>query len=125
LIGVIIATHGKLAEQFVKLAEMIIGPQQDLEPVCFLPGEGYNCLEEKIEKALQKIGSGKDVLFLVDLFGGSCFNLCHLKFQKQEQVKIICGVNLPMVLEICLSRKSKGLEDLAKIALEKGRGGIR
>ncbi|MBU5592452.1 mannose/fructose/sorbose PTS transporter subunit IIA [Clostridium sp. MSJ-4] len=125
MLGIIIGTHGRFSEELLKTSEMIFGKQENIETVTFEPGEGSEGLVAKYEAALQKLDREKGVLFLVDLFGGSPFNAASRIAINNENMDILTGVNLPMLLEIYGLRETLSLEDIVSIGESSGKEGIR
>jgi PTS system mannose-specific IIA component len=91
---------------------MILGDQENVIAVTFNPGEGLDDLAEKYQKALEELNTDNGVLFLVDLFLGSPFNAAANLISTKNQMDIITGVNLPMLIECFIQRGSSDLETL-------------
>ncbi|MFH1612875.1 MAG: PTS sugar transporter subunit IIA [bacterium] len=125
MIGIIVVTHGNLSIELIQSTEMIIGKQSYLESVSFLKSDGCEVLQQKINQSIKKIGEEKEIIFFVDIYGGSCFNMCQLELQKRKNVRIVSGVNLPMLLEVCLYKNSKNIDELVNISITKGQKGIK
>ena len=125
MISVIIGTHGTFSEEILKSAEMIFGAQENVGSVSFKPGEGVENLVEKYNELISKLGSTDGVLFMVDLFGGSPFNAASLIAMKNDNMEIVAGVNLPMILETLGSREFSSLSELLVIAENSGKEAIR
>ena len=100
MISVIIGTHGIFSEEILKSAEMIFGTQENVGSVTFKPGEGVDDLVEKYNKLISELDCKDGVLFMVDLFGGSPFNAASILAMKHDNMEIVTGVNLPMILEV-------------------------
>jgi len=96
MVGVVVASHGKLAEELIRTAEGVVGPVANVEGVAVSAAEPDP--RGRIEKAISKVDDGHGVLLLTDLFGGSPTQLC-LSFLADRKVEVITGVNLPMVLK--------------------------
>lgn len=106
MIGIIIATHGEFAQGIKQSGAMIFGEQEKVEAVTFMPNEGPEDLKRKLHKAIEKVDA-EEVLFLVDLWGGSPFNQANLLFEEQPQSRaIVAGLSLPMLIEAYASRFS-------------------
>jgi mannose PTS system EIIA component len=125
MISVIIGTHGTFSEEILKSAEMIFGAQENVGSVSFKPGEGIENLVEKYNELISKLDSTDGVLFMVDLFGGSPFNAASLIAMKHDNMEIVTGVNLPMILETLGSRDFSSLSELLAIAENSGKEAIR
>ena len=125
MISVIIGTHGMFSEEILKSAEMIFGAQENVGIVTFKPGEGIENLVEKYNKLIGELDCADGVLFMVDLFGGSPFNAASIIAMKNDNMEIVTGVNLPMILETLGSRDFSSLSELLAIAENSGKEAIR
>ena len=125
MISVIIGTHGMFSEEILKSAEMIFGTQENVGSVTFKPGEGVENLVEKYNKLISELDCTDGVLFMVDLFGGSPFNAASIIAMKNDNMEIVAGVNLPMILETLGSRDFSSLSELLAIAENSGKEAIR
>ncbi|OPJ56152.1 PTS system mannose-specific EIIAB component [Clostridium chromiireducens] len=125
MISVIVGTHGMFSEEILKSAEMIFGGQENVASVTFKPGEGVDNLVEKYNKVINELDSKDGVLFMVDLFGGSPFNAASIIAMKHENMEIVTGVNLPMILEVLGSRDFSSLSELLEIANNSGKDAIK
>ena len=125
MISVIIGTHGMFSEEILKSAEMIFGTQENVGSVTFKPGEGIEDLVEKYNKLISELDCTDGVLFMVDLFGGSPFNAASIIAMKHDNMEIVTGVNLPMILETLGSRDFSNLSELLAIAENSGKEAIR
>jgi PTS system mannose-specific IIA component len=125
MISVIIGTHGMFSEEILKSAEMIFGKQENVGIVTFKPGEGIEDLVEKYNKLISELDCADGVLFMVDLFGGSPFNAASIIAMKHDNMEIVAGVNLPMILETLGSRDFSSLSELLAIAENSGKEAIR
>lgn len=126
-IAIIIATHGVAAEQLLKTTEMLIGEQSDVATIDFVPGENAETIMGKYqEKLANELSHCDQVLFLVDTWGGSPFNAANRVSEGKENMDIVTGVNVPMLVETFMARDDNpSLEELVAIALETGRLGVR
>ena len=93
--------------------------------VTFKPGEGVEDLVEKYNKLISELDCTDGVLFMVDLFGGSPFNAASIIAMKNDNMEIVTGVNLPMILETLGSRDFSSLSELLAIAENSGKEAIR
>lgn len=112
MIGVIVAAHGDLASALLRSAESIVGPIPGVASVDVYDSDTRQTIEAKIEAALEKVGGEGKVLFLTDIFGGSASNLA-CGFRDRYDLRVLTGVNLPMLLEVATHRDE---EDLGKLA---------
>ena len=106
MVGIIIASHGEFAAGIKQSGSMIFGEQEKVEAVVFMPSEGPDDLQRKLQEAIVKVDS-EEILFLVDLWGGSPFNQANKLFEEApEHRAIVAGLNLPMLIEAYASRFS-------------------
>ncbi|QWQ38564.1 mannose/fructose/sorbose PTS transporter subunit IIA [Gemella sp. zg-570] len=126
MVGIIIASHGDFALGIKKSAAMIFGEQEKVEAVTFMPNEGPEDLKRKLHKAIAKFGT-EEVLFLVDLWGGSPFNQANILLEESPETRaIISGINLPMLIEIYASRLTMTkAHDIAKAILLKSQESVK
>ncbi|EGF8359275.1 hypothetical protein IDG34_002637 [Escherichia coli] len=102
-IAIVIGTHGWAAEQLLKTAEMLLGEQENVGWIDFVPGENAETLIEKYNAQLAKLDTTKGVLFLVDTWGGSPFNAASRIVVDKEHYEVIAGVNIPMLVETLMA----------------------
>ncbi|WP_432330471.1 mannose/fructose/sorbose PTS transporter subunit IIA [Yersinia enterocolitica] len=98
-IAIIIGTHGVAAEQLLKTTEMLIGEQENVAYIDFVPGENADTLVEKYTAKLEGLETSAGVIFLVDTWGGSPFNAASRIVTDKENYEVIAGVNIPMLVE--------------------------
>jgi PTS system mannose-specific IIA component/PTS system mannose-specific IIB component len=104
---------------------MIFGDQENVGSVTFKPGEGVENLLEKYNKLINELDCTDGVLFMVDLFGGSPFNAASIIAMKHDNMEIVTGVNLPMILETLGSRDFSNLSELLAIAENAGKEAVK
>lgn len=126
-IAIIIATHGVAAEQLLKTTEMLIGEQENVATIDFVPGENAETIMTKYQEKLSTtLAHCNEVLFLVDTWGGSPFNAANRVIGDNTNMDIVTGVNVPMLVETFMARDDgPSLQELVNIALETGRTGVR
>ncbi|KAF6655958.1 PTS mannose transporter subunit IIAB [Enterobacteriaceae bacterium EKM102V] len=125
-IAIVIGTHGWAAEQLLKTAEMLLGEQENVGWIDFVPGENAETLIEKYETQLAKLDTTQGVLFLVDTWGGSPFNAASRIVVDKPQYEVIAGVNIPMLVETLMARDDNPtLAELVAVAVETGRDGVK
>ena len=99
-IGIILASHGEFAKGVRQSGSMLFGNPEKVEVITFMPGEGPEDLSKKYQEAIEKFSPEDQILFLVDLWGGSPFNEANRIFeQNQETTGIIAGLNLPILIQ--------------------------
>jgi PTS system mannose-specific IIB component len=125
-IAIVIGTHGWAAEQLLKTAEMLLGEQENVGWIDFVPGENAETLIEKYTAQLEKLDTSKGVLFLVDTWGGSPFNAASRIVVDKENYEVIAGVNVPMLVETFMARDDNpSFDELVALAVETGSEGVK
>lgn len=125
-IAIVIGTHGWAAEQLIKTAEMLLGEQENVGWIDFVPGENAETLIEKYNAQLAKLDTDQGVLFLVDTWGGSPFNAASRIVVDKEHHEVVAGVNIPMLVETLMGRDDDpSFDDLVAVAVEAGREGVK
>ena len=125
-IAIVIGTHGWAAEQLLKTAEMLLGEQENVGWIDFVPGENAETLIEKYNAQLSKLDTSKGVLFLVDTWGGSPFNAASRIVVDKEHYEVVAGVNIPMLVEAFMARDDNpSFDELVALAVETGREGVK
>ena len=117
MIGILIVTHGELANELLRTAQEIVGKLPRVEAVSIHAAEQIEKARKKIEAVLQRVNDGSGVLILTDLFGGTPSNLV-LSYLEAGKVEVVTGVNLPMLMKLPSFREERDLRALAdKLAL--------
>jgi PTS system mannose-specific IIA component len=124
MIGVVVVSHGRLADEFVAAAEHVLGPQRQLRSVAIGPQDDMEARRRDILDAARAVDDGAGVVILTDMFGGTPSNLA-ISVIGEGRIEVVAGVNLPMLIKLCEVRARKGLEDAARDAQEAGRRYIR
>ncbi|EOL8999876.1 PTS mannose transporter subunit IIAB [Cronobacter sakazakii] len=125
-IAIVIGTHGWAAEQLLKTAEMLLGEQENVGWIDFVPGENAETLIEKYNAQLEKLDTSKGVVFLVDTWGGSPFNAASRIVVDKPHYEVVAGVNIPMLVETLMARDDDpAFDELVAIAVETGREGVK
>ena len=120
MIGLVLVTHGRLAAEFITAMEHVVGPQEAIEAVCIGPDDDMEERRKDIAKAIQSVDRDKGVIILTDMFGGTPSNLAN-SLMKTENVEVIAGVNLPMLIRLEGARKAMGVHAAVAAAREAGR----
>ncbi|XXJ19746.1 PTS sugar transporter subunit IIA [Desulfovibrio caledoniensis] len=123
VIGVVLVTHGTFGETLLQAAETVMGPQENCLAVGVDVNRGVDETLEGVRKAIHSLEQGKGVLALTDLFGGSPTTM-SLSLMKSENLEVITGVNLPMVVA-ALQARSMALPELADKVMNAGQQGIK
>jgi PTS system mannose-specific IIA component len=120
MIGIVLVTHGALAQEFKSALEHVVGPQEQVETVCIGPDDDMEVRREDIIKAVKAAGTGDGVVILTDMFGGTPSNLA-ISVMKSVEAEVIAGVNLPMLVKLARVRSDKDIKSAVSIAAEAGR----
>lgn len=126
MIGLIVCTHGKFAEEVVRSSEMMFGKQDNLQYVNFELGESTDGLVEKYQAAIGNLDGKEGILFLVDLFGGSPYNAASRIVATEPNMDIVTGVSLPMLLSVYEARfATVSVAEAVDCALQSGSSAIK
>ena len=120
MIGLILVTHGRLAEEFLVALEHVVGPQQQVATVCIGPRDDMESRRKEIANAIKQVDTGMGVVILSDLFGGTPSNLA-ISLLDAGRVEVIAGVNLPMLIRLDSARKCMDVKAAVAAAREAGR----
>ncbi|WP_273888900.1 PTS sugar transporter subunit IIA [Rubrobacter naiadicus] len=121
MVGLVVVAHGDLAASLLESAALIAGEPERAAAVGFGMEEGPDALREKVLAEVERLGG--EVLFLVDLPGGTPSNVCA-RIALERNLRVVSGVNLPMLVELLLVEEGETLDGAAKVALEAGRDGV-
>ncbi|WP_404382865.1 PTS sugar transporter subunit IIA [Caenispirillum salinarum] len=120
MIGMVLVTHGRLAEELVAALEHVVGPQEQISTVCIGPDDDMEQRRADILERVAQVDTGAGVVLLTDMFGGTPSNLA-ISIMDKAKVEVIAGVNLPMLIKLASVRGSKDLADAVAAAQEAGR----
>ena len=120
MIGVVLVTHGRLAEEFISALEHVVGKQSQMVASCIVSDDDMEDCRLKILAATQGVDSGDGVILLTDMFGGTPSNLA-ISVMDKVNVEVIAGVNLPMLIKLTSVRDSLPLAEAVASAQESGR----
>ena len=123
MIGLILVTHGRLAEEFVAAMQHVVGRQEAVKTVCIGPNDDMEARRIEIAAAIGEVDAGEGVIILTDLFGGTPSNLAISLMQKGK-VEVIAGINLPMLIRLAKARGCMGLGKAVVAARDAGRNYI-
>lgn len=124
MIGLVIVTHGNLADEFVAALEHVVGPQKMIETVCIGPDDQMDNRRQDILDAVAAADTGAGVIVLTDMFGGTPSNLA-ISILKEANIEVIAGVNLPLLVKLAGVRKSADLQTAVGEAYHAGRKYIK
>ena len=120
MIGLVIVTHGRLAEEFVSAMEHVVGPQTAVKAICIGPEDDMERRRSDILKACAAVDDGEGVILLTDMFGGTPSNLA-ISVMEQTHAEVIAGLNLPMLIKLASVRTRDDLDACVAHAQEAGR----
>lgn len=123
MIGLILVTHGRLADQFVEAMEHVVGAQEAVETVCIGPHDDVEQRRSEIAEKIARVDSGNGAIVLTDLFGGTPSNLA-ISLLDAGRVEVIAGINLPMLIRLAGARKSMDVVAAVNAGREAGRNYI-
>ena len=123
MIGLILVTHGALAEEFVQAMQHVVGRQSDIMAICIGPNDDMEKRRKEIADAIRRVDSGKGVIVLTDLFGGTPSNLA-ISLMQAGRVEVIAGINLPMLIRLAKARDTMSVRDATIAARDAGRNYI-
>ena len=125
-IAVVITTHGHAAKALLATAEMIIGEQDNVRCVDFVPGENGEVLAGKIRAAAAELDTSAGLLLLVDLWGGTPFNASSGIAHDDANTEVVTGVNVPMLVSVLMEREDiAALPELTALAQREGADGVK
>ena len=127
MVGIILASHGDFAKGILQSGSMIFGEQENVKAVTLMPSEGPDDIKAKMKDAIASFDSQDEVLFLVDLWGGTPFNQANSLFEEhKDKWAIVAGMNLPMVIEAYAARLSmESAQEIASSIIESSREGVK
>ncbi|HLN24699.1 MAG TPA: PTS sugar transporter subunit IIA [Patescibacteria group bacterium] len=120
MIGMVLVTHGRLADELVAALEHVVGPQPNVATVCIGPEDDMEQRRMDILQSTAKVDDGSGVVVLTDMFGGTPSNLA-ISIMDKAKVEVIAGVNLPMLIKLASVRHHENLNDAVSSAQEAGR----
>ena len=123
LINIVVVSHGNLGGALIRAAELITGPAEGLYAVALLPGDSPEGFDRRLTATMDSL-VGQETLVLIDLFGGTPYNVAAHQVLKAN-VECVTGANLPMLLELIMTREDASLPELAASITQVGRESIR
>ena len=120
MIGMVLVTHGRLAEEFVAALEHVVGPQKNVASVCIGPEDDMEEHRKKILESINEVDDGSGVALMTDMFGGTPSNLA-ISIMGKADIEVVAGVNLPMLIKFASVRETESLADAVASAQDAGR----
>jgi PTS system mannose-specific IIA component len=123
MIGLVLVTHGRLAEEFEHAMQHVVGKQDAVATVCIGPNDDMEARRKEIAEAVKAVDGGSGAIILTDLFGGTPSNLA-ISLMQAGKVEVIAGINLPMLIRLAKARTKLGLVEATAAARDAGRNYI-
>ncbi len=120
MIGIVLVTHGRLADEFAAALEHVVGPQDQISTVCIGPSDDMEQRRQDILASIAAVDDGDGVVALTDMFGGTPSNLA-ISVMNEAKVEVIAGANLPMLVKLASVRATRPLADVVELAQDAGR----
>ena len=120
MIGIVVVSHGKLARELVAATEHVVGEQERFRSISIEVEDDIEARRDQIRETAKSCDTGKGVIILTDMFGGTTSNLA-MSVMSAGHIEVLSGVNLPMLIKLAEVRGELGLKDAAKTAAEAGR----
>jgi PTS system mannose-specific IIA component len=125
MIGLVLVAHGPLPEALLESAAMIAGEFEQIAKLALMPGDSLEELVDRLRAAAEEVDSGDGVLILLDLIGGTPSNAATMVTQQREKTCAVSGVNVPMLLEVLLTRQYQAdVKSLTETAYSSGIQGV-
>jgi PTS system mannose-specific IIA component len=124
MIGIVIVTHGRLAQEIISAVEHVVGPQTHLRAVCIGPEDDMERRRREIAAAAKAVDGGDGTVIATDMYGGTPCNLA-LTLLEKDKIEVLAGANLPSLIKLCNVRSRLPLEAAVKQAIDAGRKYMR
>ncbi|HXL99485.1 MAG TPA: PTS sugar transporter subunit IIA [Rhizomicrobium sp.] len=124
MIGIVVITHGRLAQEFISAMEHIVGPQTHLRAVCIGPEDDIEKRQHELAAAAKSVDLGKGVVLVTDMYGGTPCNLA-LTLLKPGKIEVLAGANLPGIIKLVNVRAKLPLDQAVQAAIDAGRKYMR
>jgi PTS system mannose-specific IIA component len=123
VIGILVVSHGGLAEALISSAQFLVGNLPRIKGVSISPGDGLEEVKDRVQQKIIEVEDGDGVLILMDLLEGTPTNLT-LSLLQDEKVEVVTGVNMPMLLTLSSYRKGRSLKEIGRLVKRSGRRSI-
>ncbi len=120
MIGIVLVTHGRLANEFRSAVEHVMGPQEQMETISIEPQDNIDSRRLEIIAAVKRVNSGDGVAILTDMFGGTPSNLA-ISVMNEPHIEVVAGINLPMLVKLATVRGEMPLAEAVTQAQAAGR----
>ncbi len=119
MIGMVLVTHGRLADEFVAATEHVVGAQEQMKAICIGPDDDMEKRRVDIMDAIKEVDTGEGVVLLTDMFGGTPSNLA-ISLLDKDRIEVVAGINLPMLIKLASVRIKSSLQESVKAAKDAG-----
>jgi len=123
MVGILVISHGRLAEALISSVEFLVGNLHRIKGVSIWPKDQEKEVKDRIKKKMAEVNDGEGVVILTDILGGTPTNLSLSCFES-EKVEVVTGVNLPMLLTLSSYRKGRSLKEIGRLVKKSGRRSI-
>jgi mannose PTS system EIIA component len=120
MIGIVLVTHGRLADELRSALEHVVGTQSQIEAIAIGPDDDIAQRREQIIKSVHEVDTGEGVVVLTDMFGGTPSNLA-ISVMERGRIEVLAGVNLPMLVKLASIRRDASLDTAVQQAQDAGR----
>ena len=124
MIGIVLVTHGRLAQEIIAAMEHMVGPQPQLRAVCIGPEDDVERRQREIAAAAHSVDTGSGTVLVTDMYGGTPCNLA-LTLLQRDKIEVLAGANLPSLIKLIDIRGKLPLEQAVKEAVDAGRKYMR
>lgn len=128
MIGILVVGHGKFAEGLIDNSKLIVGNQENIDFASLNSGDSVDEFDEIVSEKIIKLFDKDGLIIFTDIYGATPFNSCCRVISNKDvddNVKIISGVSVPMLITAILERSGNNLEELKKLIIESGKEGIK
>ncbi|GBQ13569.1 PTS sugar transporter subunit IIA [Swaminathania salitolerans] len=120
MIGIVLVTHGSLAQSLLEIVTHVVGPQAQIATLGVLPDDDVVIARARLTAAIRAVDSGDGVLLLTDIFGSTPSNVA-LSLRVEGRIEVLAGVNVPMLVKLAKTRRTLNLAECAELATLAGR----
>jgi PTS system mannose-specific IIA component len=120
MIGLVLVTHGRLADEFLAALEHVVGPQTAIATVAIGAEDDLESRRNDIMKAIAGVDAGQGVIIVTDMFGGTPSNLA-ISLMQPGRIEVLAGLNLPMLVKLARNRPNAALDTLVVQGQDAGR----
>ncbi len=123
MVGILIISHGRLAEALISSVQSLVGDLERIRGVSIWPKDSGEEIKQRIRSNMAEVNDGSGVVILTDILGGTPTNLT-LSFLQDESVEVVTGVNMPMLVTLSSYRNGRSLKEVGALAKQAGRRSI-